>query len=82
MAGRRPLEVRDLALHPDVEELGLEDALDPVGELGDGEGASAVGPRFGEPAEVQSLLLHRVSAFYHGPPRPAGPGPHRGRGRL
>ena len=33
------LQVRDLALDPHVHELGLEDALDALGQLGDGEGA-------------------------------------------
>ena len=41
VAGRRELEVRDLAFDPDVQELGLEHALDPLGELGDGERAPA-----------------------------------------
>src|SRR5207245_3846622 len=40
VAGRREAEVADLALDPHVEEIGLEDALDALGQLGDGEGAA------------------------------------------
>ena len=50
-------EVRDLALDPDVEELGLQHALEAVGQLADGPGA-ALRLRLLRPRpEVEPLLL-------------------------
>ena len=72
VAGRRHLEVRDLALHPHVEELRLEDALDALGQLGDGERPRARRAGLGRVPEVEALLPHSgaVILIWAAAPRP------------
>jgi hypothetical protein len=73
VAGGGHGHVRDLALDPDVEELGLEDALQAVGELADRPGA-ALRLRLLRPGPKSSpFCCSMLPAFYGEQDRRIGP---------